>query len=149
MGLSLVVILAFLAQADFKPHRIYKLRQKVSLNSSWKFYLNTPTGNPYETTYNDAAWQTVNVPHSSMYVAPTESGDASTMPSGSWMRSTRRTVGTLWSGVASMLCTRQGLRCASFSPSNACGLVRVLKIWQLSFCLVQSDEQFVLCSIGC
>ena len=82
----MIVVVSFSAQANFEPNRIYKLRQKVSLDAGWKFFLNNPTGagNPYDATYSDASWQTVNVPHSAMYVAPTEAGEASTMPSGTW-----------------------------------------------------------------
>jgi beta-galactosidase len=77
-----VGIFVLFAQANFEPNRIYKLRQKVSLDAGWKFFLNNPTGtgNPYDVAYADAGWQTVNVPHSAMYVAPTEAGEASTMP---------------------------------------------------------------------
>ena len=73
-------------QANFQPERIYKLRQKVSLDAGWKFYLNTPSGsgNPYDVNFNDAAWQSVNVPHSAMYVPPTEAGEKTTMPGGAW-----------------------------------------------------------------
>src|ERR1700690_82408 len=80
-ALSVGVFVLF-AQANFEPNRIYKLRQKVSLDAGWKFFLNNPTGtgNPYDVAYADAGWQTVNVPHSAMYVAPTEAGEASTMP---------------------------------------------------------------------
>jgi beta-galactosidase len=84
-ALALCILLPA-AQANFEPNRIYKLRQKVSLDAGWKFFRNNPTaaGNPYDIAYSDAAWQTVNVPHSAMYVAPTEAGEASTMPSGTW-----------------------------------------------------------------
>ena len=84
ISVFLLVVASFSSLANFQPNRIYKLRQKVSLNAGWKFYLNNPTGNPYETGYGDASWQTVNVPHSAMYVAPTATAEATTRPSGSW-----------------------------------------------------------------
>jgi Beta-galactosidase/beta-glucuronidase len=86
----LFCIFAFLAQADFQPQRICKLRQKVSLDAGWKFFRNNPTGtgNPYDVAFSDAAWQTVNVPHSAMYVAPTAAAEATTMPNG-----------TTWTGI--------------------------------------------------
>jgi len=82
----LLASLVFPVQANFQPERIYKLRQKVSLDAGWKFCLNSPSGsgNPYDAGYNDAAWQTVNVPHSAMYVAPTPAGEKTTMPGGAW-----------------------------------------------------------------
>jgi len=85
-GLTALCVFSLLAQANFEPNRIYKIRQKVSLDAGWKFYRNNPTGtgNPYDSSFSDASWQTVNVPHSAMYVAPTEVGEASTMPSGTW-----------------------------------------------------------------
>ncbi len=70
--------------AGFYPHRIYQLRKKTSLNRGWKFYRNSPAGNPNESSYNDAAWETVNVPHSAMYVAPTPESEMTTVPDGNW-----------------------------------------------------------------
>ena len=92
----LTVVASFSAQANFEPNRIYKLRQKVSLDAGWKFYRDNPTGsgNPYDVAYSDAAWQTVNVPHSAMYVAPTAAAEKTTLPGAStwtgicWYRKT-------------------------------------------------------------
>ncbi len=70
--------------AYFESHRIYKLRKKVSLNAGWKFYRNTPSGTPYETNYDDASWETVNIPHSAIYAPPTPDGEAAAMPGKSW-----------------------------------------------------------------
>ncbi|MBN2187938.1 MAG: T9SS type A sorting domain-containing protein [Chitinispirillaceae bacterium] len=80
----LLAVAAYSVQADFQPDRIYRLRQKVSLDAGWKFYRNTPAGTPSAAVYDDAAWQTVNVPHSAMYVPPTSAGEHSTMPGGAW-----------------------------------------------------------------
>ncbi|MGB7569293.1 MAG: hypothetical protein WBM07_15640, partial [Chitinivibrionales bacterium] len=81
-ALIMVCVFTLCVQADFNPQRIYKIRQKVSLDAGWKFFRNNPTGtgNPYDTAFSDASWQTVNVPHSAMYMAPTEAGEASAMP---------------------------------------------------------------------
>ena len=92
----MVCVFTLGAQADFNPQRIYKIRQKVSLDAGWKFFRNNPTGtgNPYDTAFSDASWQAVNVPHSAMYMAPTEAGEASAMPGAStwtgisWYRKT-------------------------------------------------------------
>jgi hypothetical protein len=61
------------SQAEFYPQRIYKQRSKTSLDYGWKFYKgSTPggSGNPYDSGYSDAGWQTVNVPHSASYDDP-------------------------------------------------------------------------------
>ncbi|MBN1309171.1 MAG: beta galactosidase jelly roll domain-containing protein [Chitinispirillaceae bacterium] len=71
-------------QADFHPHRTYKLRKKTSLNQGWKFYRNNPSGDPSTPDFNDASWATVNVPHSAMYVAPTIEAEQTTVPGGQW-----------------------------------------------------------------
>ena len=49
---------------------------------------------------------------------------------GSAMPCERSVVGTLWSGTAIAASTRRGVRCASFSPSNACGLVTSCTRWR-------------------
>jgi beta-galactosidase len=38
-------------------------RVKQNFNMGWKYYLGTPSGNAYETGYNDAAWKDISVPH--------------------------------------------------------------------------------------
>ncbi|MGA3052370.1 MAG: glycoside hydrolase family 2 TIM barrel-domain containing protein [Chitinispirillaceae bacterium] len=67
-----VGILIIASPAEFYPQRIYKVRSKTSLDYGWKFYQGTPTGsgNPYDSSYTDAGWQTVNVPHSASYDDP-------------------------------------------------------------------------------
>ncbi|MBN1307901.1 MAG: beta galactosidase jelly roll domain-containing protein [Chitinispirillaceae bacterium] len=82
-----VYILAFsnAAPADFHPHRIYKVRNKSSLNQGWKFINDLKSGSPQDATYNDASWQTVNVPHSAKYASPTNEAERATMPLvGNW-----------------------------------------------------------------
>ena len=92
--LIFIVVGVFSSHASFHPERMYRLRKKVSLNQDWKFYRNTPAGNPYETSYDDGTWETVNVPHSAMYVPPTPEGEATTLPGGAnwsgicWYRKT-------------------------------------------------------------
>jgi beta-galactosidase len=82
--LLILCVFAGWCYANFEPHRMYKLRQKVSLDTGWKFYRNTPAGTPSAVDYDDATWENVNVPHSAMYVPPTPEGEASAMPGGSW-----------------------------------------------------------------
>ncbi len=72
-GVCISIGILFIAsQAEFYPQRIYKQRTKASLDYAWKFYNGTPTGSghPYDSGYNDAGWQTVNVPHSASYDDP-------------------------------------------------------------------------------
>jgi hypothetical protein len=49
---------------------------------------------------------------------------------GSAMPRSQCCVGVLWSAVATIDCARHGLRPASFSPSNACGLVTSWTRWR-------------------
>jgi Glycosyl hydrolases family 2, TIM barrel domain/Glycosyl hydrolases family 2, sugar binding domain/Glycoside hydrolase family 2 C-terminal domain 5/Glycosyl hydrolases family 2 len=84
MAALALVGLFLIAKADFYPNRIYKIRQKTSLNQGWKFFLNNPTGDASSQNYTDASWATVNIPHSAMYVPPTIAGEATTLPNGSW-----------------------------------------------------------------
>ncbi len=74
VGVCIFIGILFIAsQAEFYPQRIYKQRSKTSLDYGWKFYQgSTPGGggNPYDSGYNDAGWQTVNVPHSASYDDP-------------------------------------------------------------------------------
>jgi hypothetical protein len=93
-AVSLICVFVVNSHAGFYPERTCKLRKKVSLNQDWKFYRNNPAGNAYETAYNDASWETVNVPHSAMYVAPTAAAEKTTLPGAStwtgisWYRKT-------------------------------------------------------------
>ena len=43
----------------------------VPWNLDWKFFRGTPSGTPASPSYNDASWETVSVPHSASYDAPT------------------------------------------------------------------------------
>ncbi len=61
--------------SEFYPERIYRERTKANLDFQWKFYKGTPSGNPFETNYNDNSWKLVNVPHSASYDAPTPAGE--------------------------------------------------------------------------
>ena len=45
-ALLLLCVCVGWSYADFEPQRMYKLRQKVNLNTGWKFYRNTPAGTP-------------------------------------------------------------------------------------------------------
>jgi beta-galactosidase len=47
----------------------------ASFNQNWKFYQGVPTGTPQATTYDDASWATVCVPHSASYDPPTVNGE--------------------------------------------------------------------------
>ena len=38
-------------------------RQKISINSSWKFYLGEPEGQYYKQDIDDSAWETIHLPH--------------------------------------------------------------------------------------
>lgn len=75
----------FSVSAKFQPHRIYKIRNKSSLNHGWKFINDLTTGSPQEAGFNDGSWETVNVPHSAKYAAPTNDAERATMPLvGNW-----------------------------------------------------------------
>ncbi|MGA2505907.1 MAG: sugar-binding domain-containing protein [Chitinispirillaceae bacterium] len=47
------------------------LKHDALFNLNWKFIQGNPAGSPQSTTFNDAAWATVSVPHSASYDAPT------------------------------------------------------------------------------
>jgi hypothetical protein len=47
----------------------------VPFNLGWKFYKGSPTGTPQSLNYNDAGWESVNVPHSASYDPPTVAGE--------------------------------------------------------------------------
>ena len=71
IAMGLMVCVCFLVvQAEFYPERIYKERKKTSLDFGWKFYKGTPTGTPSDSSYSDASWQSVNIPHSASYDDP-------------------------------------------------------------------------------
>jgi beta-galactosidase len=52
------------------PAQSLVLKPKALFNLNWKFIQGNPTG-AQASTFNDAAWQTVSVPHSASYDAPT------------------------------------------------------------------------------
>jgi hypothetical protein len=80
-------ILVFLAQADFYPERIYKERKKTSLDFGWKFFKGSPTtGTPSDSSFNDAGWATVNVPHSASYDDPEPMLNTNTPNNGEYNR---------------------------------------------------------------
>ncbi|HEX7511334.1 MAG TPA: hypothetical protein VF335_08545, partial [Chitinivibrionales bacterium] len=66
----LVCLCCLTARAEFYPERIYKERKKTSLDFGWKFYKGAPTGTPSDSSYSDASWQSVNIPHSASYDDP-------------------------------------------------------------------------------
>lgn len=83
----LVMTLFLAAQAEFYPHRIYKERKKTSLNSGWKFFKGDPTtGDPSTVAFTDEGWQTVNIPHSASYDAPTGETETSHYKGNCWYR---------------------------------------------------------------
>ena len=64
------------------------LKRKAGFNLNWKFYQGTPTGTPSATTYSDGSWQSVNVPHSASYDAPTWSSEINYYQGDCWYRKT-------------------------------------------------------------
>jgi beta-galactosidase len=81
LSVLLMAVSGFLmaANADFYQNRIYKVRTKLSLNRSWKFIKSDPA-NAQNTGFDDAAWATVNVPHSAQYDPPTVAGELNSVP---------------------------------------------------------------------
>ena len=78
------------AQANFYPERIYKERTKFKLNTGWKFSQVDPnnpmSGDPSTVAFSDAAWQTVNIPHSASYDAPTKTSEDGSFQGDCWYR---------------------------------------------------------------
>lgn len=82
--LSLLVV-SLTVSGEFYPHRIYKVRNKSSLNQGWKFINDLTSDSPQDPGFNDDSWETVNVPHSAKYAAPTNDAERATMPLvGNW-----------------------------------------------------------------
>jgi len=73
--------------ADFLPSRIYKVRTERNIDNGWKFYKGDVTG-ASAPTFNDGAWQVVNLPHSATYGAPDSAGEQGSVPNPS-----------VWNGV--------------------------------------------------
>ncbi|MBN1308652.1 MAG: hypothetical protein JXA18_12080 [Chitinispirillaceae bacterium] len=70
--------------ADFLPWRICRIRTFRNLDQSWKFFRGDPAG-ASAASFDDASWQTVNLPHSAQYDAPTPEAEQSSVPqSGGW-----------------------------------------------------------------
>jgi beta-galactosidase len=70
------------ASADFLPSRICKIRTIQNLNQSWKFIKADP-GGASAASFNDASWQTINLPHSAQYDAPTVDAEQQSVPQSS------------------------------------------------------------------
>jgi hypothetical protein len=47
------------------------LKPDALFNLNWKFIQGNPSGSPQSTTFSDASWATVSIPHSASYDAPT------------------------------------------------------------------------------
>jgi beta-galactosidase len=56
------------------PAQSLVLKPKALFNLNWKFVQGNPTG-AQASSFNDAAWQTVSVPHSASYDPPTVNGE--------------------------------------------------------------------------
>ena len=74
------------AQAEFYPERIYRERAKTSLNAEWKFFRGTPTGTPSDSAYSTSGWESVAIPHSASYDAPTPNGEGAAYIGMCWYR---------------------------------------------------------------
>lgn len=70
------------SHADFFPHRIYKIRSMENLNRSWKFIKADPAG-ASSAGFDDASWETINLPHSAGYDPPTIDGEQNSVPQSS------------------------------------------------------------------
>ncbi len=64
--LFLISLQAFVLQVHARSSRYQQ-----PFNLDWKFYKGAPSGSPQNMSYSDASWETVNVPHSASYDAPT------------------------------------------------------------------------------
>ncbi len=74
------------AQAEFYPERIYKERVKTSLNAGWKFYRGTPSATPSDSSYSTSGWESVAIPHSASFDAPTPQGEGAAYVGTCWYR---------------------------------------------------------------
>jgi hypothetical protein len=85
VSLFLALVMIASAWAEFPAQRICKIRKKVSLNQGWKFINDVTAEAPKDVSFDDASWQTVNVPHAAKYAAPTNDAERATMPKvGNW-----------------------------------------------------------------
>jgi Beta-galactosidase/beta-glucuronidase len=64
------------------------LKRKAAFNLNWKFFQGTPTGTPSASSYSDASWQSVSVPHSASYDAPAWSSEINYYQGDCWYRKT-------------------------------------------------------------
>jgi hypothetical protein len=90
-GAALIVgVCLITARAEFYPQRIYKERSKTSLDFGWKFYTTSAADSsslsPADSAFNDAAWKTVNIPHSASYDPPTFEGEVNSFRGVCWYR---------------------------------------------------------------
>ncbi|MBN1129985.1 MAG: beta galactosidase jelly roll domain-containing protein [Chitinispirillaceae bacterium] len=86
--MGILCFFALTVSAEFYPERIYKERKKVLFNHGWKFYRGNPSGTPSAVAFNDASWQTVNVPHSASYDQPGFSSELNHYHGDVWYRKT-------------------------------------------------------------
>jgi hypothetical protein len=70
------------------PARSQGLKREAGFNLNWKFYKGDASGYPYSVAYEDASWETVNVPHSVSYDPPTVAGEAACYEGIAWYRKT-------------------------------------------------------------
>jgi len=62
--IPVLLLLIGVAHGEGLPHGYPKTsRQKININSNWKFHLNDPQGVPWLVDYDDSDWKTVHVPH--------------------------------------------------------------------------------------
>jgi len=64
------------------------LKRKALFNLDWKFYKGTPSGSPQSTSFNDASWQSVSVPHSASYDSIVYSAEKNYYEGDCWYRKT-------------------------------------------------------------
>ena len=82
----MVCAMFLMAQANFQPERLCQQRAKKTLDFGWKF--TQGDGSYSASSYNDASWKSVNVPHSASYDEPTPTGERSGYQGICWYRKT-------------------------------------------------------------
>lgn len=58
---------------NFTTSKKFQYHIRQSFNKGWRFYQGNPTGTPSASSFDDASWQKVNIPHSPSYDAPDKS----------------------------------------------------------------------------
>jgi beta-galactosidase len=58
---------------NFTTSKKFQYHSRQSFNKGWRFFQGNPTVTPSTSSFDDAAWQKVNVPHSPSYDAPDKS----------------------------------------------------------------------------